>query len=705
MGHHADVNRRRPPVALGTALCLALLSLPAGPVAALDAVPAEPGTIVLPSARTLQALAGDVDGDGNRELLRLVQDDNEATLLEVWREAGGRWSRVDRPIQVLSGQAPGPGRNKVYAGAPARLLVWNEGGAERVLVVTQPRFELRDVGPACCLLIGKVVLDRSGLRLDSMGGQSNSVDAILALDLDGDGTDELLTTRSLQPIGEIEYPIEARVYRLDGARFGQPSKVKLPFGSGDSPFALGDTDGHPGQEAGLIGTLGPPGLFRIRMDASGTLVMDRSGLRSATAAVPFALQGGNAIAVTEPNAVRLVDWPADQTPRVLAEDKGVSGVLGTATTPNGPLLLLELDDGSRLRTQGPDLRLGPTIDAGPSAVLLALRSLRLYHGPLPGGGYEGSPAAIFRGRLVGSLGPRTGRQSEQPIAPFVDALPIGLVGRGNASLAVLHADLFPGGRARGGGVLEELTPSPDNWLSIAPIEEVLRAGVPSGRLEPAIEGAVRDATRPARLLTSAAGFHAHVSGPPGSRVAVFGMAETKHQVLPASGVLSVAVEPPKSDAVNPQLDAGLVVLTPAGQAYVVDWTVQVLTEPPPVVAVAVTPFLSSQVRVSGNAPPGTMLTLNGSSIAAGADGHFAAEVTAPPWPSEVRLEATDLVGNQSTRVLSVVGLVDYRRLPWIPIVVLVTVVVAIALFARGPRARRLPLVDGDARLEEIEEEA
>ncbi|MDQ2934814.1 MAG: hypothetical protein M3R49_07500 [Chloroflexota bacterium] len=697
------MNRRRPPAAWGTAFCLALLLLPAEPAAAFDAVPTEPGAIVLPPAPTLQALAGDLDGDGNRELLRLVQDETEATLLEVWREAGGRWSRADRPIQVRNGQAPGPGRNTVYAAAPARLLVWHEGSAERVLIVTQPRFELRDVGPVCCLLIEKVILDRGGLRLDSMGGHSNSVDAILALDLDGDGTDELLTTRSLPPAGDISYPIEARVYRLDGQKFGQPSKVELPFGSGDSPFLLGDTDGQPGQEAGLIGTLGPPGLFRIRMDALGTLIMDRSGLRGATAAVPFALRDGEATAVTETNTVQLVDWPADSEPRVLADDKGASGVLGIATTPNGPLLLLELDDGSRLRTQGPDLHFGPTIDAGPNAVLLALRSLRLYHGPLPGGGYAGSSAAIFGGRLVGSLGPSAGRELDQPIAPLVDTVPVGLVGSGNASLAMLHADLLPGRMARGGGVLEELTPSPQSWLSIAPIDEVLRAGAPPGSFEPAIEGAVRNDARPATLVTSATGFHAHVSGPPGSRVAVFGMGATPQQVLPASGVLSVAVEPPKSDTANPQLDAGLVVLTPAGQAYVVDWTVQVLTEPPSLVAVAVTPFLSSHVRLSGHAPPGTRLTLNGSSIAAGSDGRFAAEIPAPPWPSEVRLEATDLVGNQSTRVLSVVGLFDYRRLPWIPIVVLMTLAVAVALFLRGPRARRLPLADGDARLEEIEE--
>jgi hypothetical protein len=702
MRHHAEVNRRRMPVAWGTALCLALLSLPAAPVTAVDTVPPEPGAIVLPPAQTLQALAGDVDADGTRELLRLVQNDTEATLLEVWRGSEGRWSPAGAPIQVLSGQSPGPGRNKVYAGAPARLLAWSDGSIERVLIVTQPRFELLDIGPACCLLIKEVVLDRRGLRLESMGGQSNAVDAILAIDLDGDGVDELLTTRSLRPVGDIDYPIEARVYRFGGDQFDPPSKVQLPFGSGDSPFLLGDTDGRPGQEAGLIGTLGPPGLFRIRLDASGALVMDRSGLGGAIAAVSFAVRGGNAIAVSTTGAVQIVDWPADREPRMVDDDLGVSGVLGTADTSSGPLLLVDSTQPA-LRTLGPDLRFGPTIDAAPSAALLSLRSLGGYQGPLPGGGYRGTSAAIFRGRLVGSLGAAGGKQVDQPIAPLVDAVPIGLVGGGNGSLAILHGDLFPARLSREGGVLEELTPTPESWLSIAPIDEVLRAGALPDSFEPSIEGAVRNESRPGTLVTSTAGFHARVSGPPGSRITVFGMGATTQGVVPASGALTIAVVPPKSDVVDPRLDAGLIMLTPAGQTYVVDWTVQVLTEPPAVAVAGVTPFLSLQVRLSGHVPPGTTLTIDGSPVRAASNGHFAAEVSAPPWPSDVRIEASDPVGNRSTRVLSVIGLFDYRRLPWIPIVALATLVVAIALFLRGPRARRLTTPDGDARLEEIEE--
>ena len=700
--HHAGVNHRRPAVAWGTAVCLALLSLPAAPIAASDAVPPEPGAIVLPAGGTLQALAGDVDGDGNRELLRLVQDEMEVTLLEVWREDAGHWALAGKPIEVLSGQSPGPGRNKVYAGAPARLLAWNDGNAERVLLVTQPRFELLDLGPACCLLIKEVVLDGKGLRLASMGGQSNSVDAILAIDLDGDGADELLTTRSLPPVGDIEYPIEARVYRFAGDQFGQPSKVELAFGSGNSPFVLGETDGRPGQEAGLIGTLGPPGLFRIRLDQSGALVMDRSGLGNAIAAVSFAVRGGHAIAVSATSGVQIVDWPADREPRIVDDDLAVSGVLGTADTPRGPLLLVDSAQAT-LRTLGPDLRFGPAVDAAPAAALLALRSLHVYQGPLPGGGYRGGAAVIFRGRLVGSLGAPAGSQVDQPIAPLVDTVPIGLVGHRNGWLAMLHGDLFPTRIGRQGGILEELTPTPESWLSIAPIDAVLRAGAPPEGFAPSIQGAVPDGSSSAALATSTAGFRAQLTGPPGSRVALFGMGAGTQSVVPASGKLTVGVEPPPTEAANPRLDAGLILLTPAGQAYVVDWRVQVLTEPPSLVAAAVTPLLSSQVRVNGQVPPGTTLAIDGTSVVPDRTGRFAAEISAPPWPSDVRIEATDLVGNRSTRVLSVVGLLDYRRLPWIPIVALATLVAGIGLFLRGPRARRPISADGDARLEEIEE--
>ena len=701
MRHHDEVNRPWRTVAWGTALCLALLSLPAA-AAASDAVPPEPGAIVLPAVPTLQALAGDVDGDGNRELLRLVQTDAEATVLEVWHEASGRWSQAGTPIQVLSGQAPGPDRNKVYAGAPARLLAWRDGVAERVLLVTQPRFELLDVGPACCLLIQEVVLDGRGLRLRSLGGQSNSVEAVLALDLDGDGTDELLTTRSLPPVGGIEYPIEARVYRFDGAQFGRPTRVELPYGSGDSPFLLGDTDGRPGLEAGLIGTLGPPGLFRIRLDASGKLVMDRSGLGSVIAAVAFAAQEGHAIAVSATSGVQIVDWPAGHEPRIVDGDLPVSGVLGTADTSSGPLLLVDSAQAT-LRTLGADLRFGPAVDAAPDAALLGLRSLRVYSGPLPGGGYRGAPTAIFRGRLVGSLTAGDRSQVDQAIAPLVDAVPIGLVGAANGDMAILHADLFPGRLRREGGVLEELTPTPESWISVAPLADVLRPGTPSESLEPSIEGAVGEGSSSSGLVTSAAGFHARLTAPPGSRVAVYGMGAATQTAVPASGVVTVAVEPPRSDTPQQQLDAGLIVLTPAGQAYVVDWTVHVLSRPPGLTAAAETPFLSSQVHVSGRVPPGTSVAMDGMSIVVDSEGRFAGEISAPPWPSDVRIEATDAVGNRSTRVLSVVGLIDYRQLPWIPIAVLVTLAAALALFLRGPGARQLPAADGDSRLEEIEE--
>ncbi len=214
---------------------------------------------------------------------------------------------------------------------------------------------------------------------------------------------------------------------------------------------------------------------------------------------------------------------------------------------------------------------------------------------------------------------------------------------------------------------------------------------------------MREGSTSSGLVTSAAGFHARLIAPPGSRVAVYGMGAATQSTVPPSGVVTVAVEPPRSDAPEQQLDAGLIVLTPAGQAYVVDWTVHVLNSSARSDGGGETPFLSSQVRVSGRVPLGTSVAMNGRSIVTDSKGRFAGEISAPPWPSDVRIEATDAVGNRSTRVLSIVGLIDYRQLPWIPIAVLVTLAAALALFLRGPGARQLPAADGDSRLEEIEE--
>ncbi len=112
---------------------------------------------------------------------------------------------------------------------------------------------------------------------------------------------------------------------------------------------------------------------------------------------------------------------------------------------------------------------------------------------------------------------------------------------------------------------------------------------------------------------------------------------------------------------------------------------RVLASPPALRAEAEPAPLSFDVTLTGRTAPGTAVTLDGTPVLVAPDGSFSHSVTAPPWPHSVRLEAVDPVGNRSVQLVSVVGLFDYRTLPWLPIIVVLTLVVGAILFLRAPR--------------------
>lgn len=65
--------------------------------------------------------------------------------------------------------------------------------------------------------------------------------------------------------------------------------------------------------------------------------------------------------------------------------------------------------------------------------------------------------------------------------------------------------------------------------------------------------------------------------------------------------------------------------------------------------------------------------------------------------------ARDPIGNETVRRLEVVGFLDYRGLPWLPMVGVATVAFGILMFVRTPRQCPVVMVaDGDGRLEELD---
>jgi len=94
--------------------------------------------------------------------------------------------------------------------------------------------------------------------------------------------------------------------------------------------------------------------------------------------------------------------------------------------------------------------------------------------------------------------------------------------------------------------------------------------------------------------------------------------------------------------------------------------------------------------------------VDGQPVAVAPDGTFEASVGGGILPRDVRVRATDQLGNVTQETISVVAVADYRLLPWIPITAVVTVGLGLFLFLRTPRSARPSGSTGTGTLEEIE---
>jgi hypothetical protein len=271
------------------AAALALV-ITAGP--ALVAIPDEPGAEVVAAGSLVQAVVADVDADGAREILALVAGDDGTIRLVGWRDGDGGWEPMGLPIAVA---APSNDPQVTWIGTPARLVVRRVADAERVTLVRQPEFLDGEAGERCCLLLHDIVVEAGRLRVAQAAPRVRAVDAVWTVDLDGDTVDELVATRSLLPVGGISYPTESLVYRWASDRLTL-TESRLEIGSGDTPFLLGDSDGRPGEELGLIATQGRPALYRLSLGTGDGLVAEDAGT-TADAAAAVTIAAGRGVAL------------------------------------------------------------------------------------------------------------------------------------------------------------------------------------------------------------------------------------------------------------------------------------------------------------------------------------------------------------------------------------------------------------------------
>ena len=683
---------------------------PRGPLA-VARVPDEPGAIVLPDeAPTLQAVAADLDADGAPEVVRLVGEDEEPLRIEAWREGPDGWTLAAPAaiaVRGVAGQA-----ERAYARRPVRLLVRRADGAQRITLLRQPDFSESGDPSECCLLLDDVLLAGGTLHLERVADPASTADAVHVVDLDGDGTDELLATFSLEPLNDASSPTVGRVFRWTDGRFASPTSTEMPVGSGSSPFILGDSDGVAGDEAAFISSSAFGALFRVSLGPDDGLVVERSGL-FATDAVAVPVGTGRGIAVQIEGGVQVRVWPRGDGPGELVAEAPLAegSFLGVVEILDEPRLLLRQTDPEALHVLGlPNLTppRGNAITRSPAAAALEAGPLTAYVGPLPGGGLDGEPAVVYAGRLLPS--------DDLPDAPFATrqaALfstlagsdPVGLVGRDRAWLAIRHAPARVPGRddPRGGRLTPPLF-QPGSSVSIAPVDVARHPEVDAGRVEPPLEGAAQIGAR--ELAIGSSGLVAEVAAPPGSRVylpdpdpSVVGPALT----VGDGGTLRVVIPPPAGLTQNVRHRLSLHVLTPAGHGYVASWPVRILARPPDLDAAIATPFGSAHVTVSGRTAPYASLTLGGQAVTLDAEGRFSTSVPLPPWPTEVTLLARDPTGNESAVTLSGVGIFDYRGLPWAPIALILLGGAAGILALCVPRSRTAgrPGTD-DAVLEELD---
>ena len=680
------------------------------PISIGFAVPAAAAeSIVLPGA-AVAAVVVDLDGDGEREVARLVRTSSDGVEVDAWHHGPDGWEAI-RGAELLT-----------EAGErAAALLRTGHGENERLLALTAEPIANDQFGAMCCVSLHEVGQDSGAITLTPVRAADLDRGAhhIQAADLDGDGIDELVTHR--MAFDEGGGP-SASFVEVQAWRDGRYVQVGALDSTDQGSSALyGETDGVGGAEL-LTGPNQQGMTYRLTV-VDGALRIEEARIGESVPSGDFFRYAiaiaGELIVVAEQDRVTTVNWPSGGEPREVGSLDGLGeypSVTAIGTGADALLVHLSEDRFSSGETSVAtvfdlDLREVGDVDL-PGITQSVSRFLERgiasnggysvypypYIGPLPSELTGGRPSLAGGGVLVSPDG--EGGILTRPMSPLAGLVPHGMAGPDAAWLAASSAlfstspdavYLYPG----------VLRMEPPGRVVLLPAENVLQPSASQAAVIGLVSAAY--AADGEHLLSSPDGFAARLAAPPGTLVFTDGGSDEFLEVG-ATPVRVVFTHGSRERESNSEFAYGLLAILPDGRVMLEEWEGTVLREPPSLEATSATTTFELGARIAGTASAYAEVVVDGRPIEVGADGAFEALVDAPLWPVDIVLVARDPLGNETSTSVQVVGFVDYRGLPWLPIVGLLTAAVGVFALLRIPRPRAgpIPAWTDDGTLEEIE---
>jgi hypothetical protein len=672
---------------------------------------------------TLASVAADLDGDGEREVVRLVDAAPGTTAIDAWRESGDGWVELGTTPLVTPDELGNDTLADRSLGTAA-LLRTRLAGRDRLVALTAQGIPGDTYGRTCCLALAEVRVEPSGdiglspIRADGLDRGANVVHAI---DLDGDGTDELVTGTT--DFREDGAPVVSRVVVLSWSadRF-------TPIGEGEGladyyGHWVGETDGQRGDDL-ILGVSQFGDLVRVTM-AGGAPSFEAGHVDLGEPFEGWVLGiADGSIVLTARNGLSVVRWPHGGRPAEVAhldtETYPATSLVGT-----GPdALIIHHDNPAYAVGDAPtadvyDLGLEQLVDDLPGAAstdeiwhvlneaagsrVTGNRNAYPYVGPMPDVAPGGRAGYANSGILIAQDG--AGGYETHPTTAMAGLYPMGVAGRDDAWLMVGDGVIYGPSGSSAYIFSGALGPFGRGRLLMLPAEWVLAPDEAGRQVSVELRGPVVDVDDPngPRLLSGPGGFEVLVTAPPGTVVLRGYRGYEEYEV--ADGPINLAIAPANARAEeNRPFEVWVVALTPDGQVEARHWSGTFVREFPELAAEAATETFGLAATVRGTASPGTVVAVDGRPVPVAADGAFDIRIDAAPWPEDVLVVARDPLGNETTMRLQVVGFLDYRGLPWLPIVGLATVAAGVVVFIRVPGRRPEPMTAwaGDGRLEEID---